>query len=267
MSQEHLAISGRTAILAIIGDPIAQVRAPLMINAALMDRGRAPDAVMVPVHVSAEGLAAALTGLRAIHNFRGAIVTMPHKAAIIPLLDDITAEARQVGACNTIRVDPSGRLIGTMFDGEGFVAGLRAAGHEVTGKRVLLLGAGGAAAGIAFALGKYGVSSLTIHNRTRAAAVALSERVQQAWSQTVAAPDEGPPYDLIINATSLGMKAGDALPVDPELLRPPVLAVEIIVHPVVTPFLARAAQSGCQTHTGKPMLAAQMGLMLDFLGF
>ena len=81
MSHEHLAISGRTAILTIIGDPIAQVRAPLMINATLLERGRALDAVMVPVHVSADGLAAAITGLRAIRNFRGAIVTMPHKAA------------------------------------------------------------------------------------------------------------------------------------------------------------------------------------------
>ena len=267
MSQQHLAISGRTAILAIIGDPIAQVRAPLMINAALMDRGRAPDAVMVPVHVSAEGLTAAVNGLRAIHNFRGAIVTMPHKAAIIPLLDDITPEARQVGACNTVRVDSHGRLIGTMFDGEGFVAGLRAAGHEVTGKRVLLLGAGGAAAGIAFALGKYGVSSLTIHNRTRAAAVALGERVQLAWPQAAVTAHAAGPYDMIINATSLGMKVGDALPVDPDLLRPPALAVDIVVYPEVTPFLARAAESGCRTHSGKPMLAAQMGLMLDFLGF
>ena len=267
MSHEHLAISGRSAILAIIGDPIAQVRAPLMINATLLERGRALDAVMVPVHVSADGLAAAITGLRAIRNFRGAIVTMPHKAAIFPLLDDVTPEARQVGACNTIRVDPSGRLIGAMFDGEGFVAGLKLAGHEVRGKRVLLLGAGGAAAGIAFALGKYGVSSLTIHNRTRAAAVDLAERVQQAWPRLAVTANDAPPYDIIINATSLGMKAGDALPVNPDLLRPPMLAVEIIVHPEFTPFLAQAAKVGCQIHPGKPMLAAQMGLMLDFLGF
>jgi shikimate dehydrogenase len=215
MWPEHLAISGRTAVLAIIGDPIAQVRAPLMINAALMERGRAPDAVMVPMQVSAAGR----------------------------------------------------RLIGTMFDGEGFVAGLRLAGHEVTGKRVLLLGAGGAAAGIAFALGKYGASSLTIRNRTRTAAAGLGERVQQAWPQLVVTAHAAPPYDMIVNATSLGMKPGDALPVDPDLLRPPVLAVDIIVHPEVTPFLARAAQVGCQTHPGKPMLAAQMSLMLDFLGF
>lgn len=91
--------------------------------------------------------------------------------------------------------------------------------------------------------------------------------MQQAWPQIAVTAHEFPPYDMIINATSLGMKAGDALPVNPDLLRPPMLAVEIIVHPELTPFLAQAAKVGCQTHPGKPMLAAQMGLMLDFLGF
>ncbi len=269
ISHEHLAISGQTAILAIIGDPIAQVRAPLMINAALMARGRAQDAVMVPLLISPSGLAAALEGLRAVQNFRGAIVTMPHKAAILSLLDDITPEGRQVGACNTVRVDENGRLIGTMFDGEGFVAGLRLAGHEVTGRRILLLGAGGAAAGIAFALGKYGASSLTVSNRTRATAIELVHRVQRAWpNMAFAAHITGTPrYDLIINATSLGMKTGDPLPIGLEFLKPPAVVAEIVVHPEITPFLAEAARAGCQTHPGKPMLAAQMSLMLDFLGF
>jgi shikimate dehydrogenase len=257
-------ISGRTALLAIIGDPIAQVRAPLMINSALLERGRAEDAVMVPMHVRPHDLAGAIAGLRAIRNFRGAIITMPHKVAILPLLDELTPEAKQVGACNVFRVDPSGRLIGTMFDGEGFVAGLRKAGHEVTGRRVLLLGAGGAAAGIAFALGKHGAAGLTVHNRTQARAVELGERVRRTWpSLSITA---APPYDLIVNATSLGMKAGDDMPIGTELLKPPLVAAEIVTYPEITPFLAAAAHAGCQTHAGLPMLAAQMTLMLEFMG-
>jgi shikimate dehydrogenase len=267
MSQEHLSISGPTALLAIIGDPIVQARAPLMMNSALIERGRAHDAVMVPMHVQPSSLAAAVTGLRAIRNFRGAIITMPHKASILPLLDDITPEARQVGACNIIRTDPDGRLLGAMFDGEGFVAGLRIAGHEVAGRRVLLVGAGGAAAGIAFALGKHGASCLTLQNRTRAKAIELGDKVRRAWPKlSVSVTDIGAPYDLIVNATSLGMKVGDELPINPAILKPPVVAVEIVAYPEITPFLSEAAKSGCQTHPGRPMLAAQINLMLDFLG-
>ena len=268
MSAEHLAITGRTAMLTIIGDPIAQARSLMMINRALAERGRAGDAVMVPLHVPAPSLATTVAGLRAIKNFRGAIITMPHKTGIVPLLDEITPEAQQVGACNVVRVDAAGRLIGTIFDGEGFVAGLKSAGHSVTGKRCLLVGAGGAAAAIAFALGKHGASQLTLKNRTQAKAVELADRVKRAWpARAVSTNDSGTDYDFIINATSLGMKDGDELPVELQYLKPPAVAVEIVAVPEITAFLTAAANNGCQTHPGKPMIAAQIDLMMDFFGF
>lgn len=267
MSEAHLAISGRTSLLVIIGDPIAQARSPLMINTALRERGLAAEAVMVPMHVRSQDLATAIAGLRAVKNLRGAIITMPHKAAVVPLLDELTPEARQVEACNVVRVDADGRLIGSMFDGEGFVAGLETAGHSVQGKRCLLLGAGGAAAAIAFALGKYGASRLTVQNRTPSKATELANKVQRAWpSLDVSTGCTDHEHDFIINATSLGMKAGDALPIDPRHLQPPAIAVEIVAAPEVTAFLAAAARNGCQVHPGRPMLAAQLNLMLDFFG-
>src|SRR5262245_20205987 len=163
-SPAHAAITGRTDVLAILGDPLEQARAPGLVNAALAVRGE--DAVLVPLRVARGGLAPVITGLRAVESFRGAVVTMPHRTAVVDLLDDVLPEARQVGACNVVRREAGGRLTGTMLDGEGFVAALRHAGHEVRGKRVFLAGAGGAAAAIAFAVGKYGVAALAIHTRT-----------------------------------------------------------------------------------------------------
>jgi shikimate dehydrogenase len=126
-------ISGRTGLLVVLGDPIRQARAPGLVNAALARRGR--DAVLVPLHVRADALVRVVDGLRGMQNLAGAIVTMPHKSAVVALLDDVTAEARQIGACNVVRREPDARLTGTMLDGEGFVAGLGRAGLSTAQRR------------------------------------------------------------------------------------------------------------------------------------
>src|SRR5262245_344846 len=136
------AITGRTGVLAILGDPLAQARGPGLVNASLVQRGE--DAVLVPLRVPRGALAPVIAGLRAVESFRGAVVTMPHKTAVVDLLDEVLPEAQQVGACNVFRRDAADRLVGSMLDGEGFTAALRRAGHEVRGRRVWLAGAGGA---------------------------------------------------------------------------------------------------------------------------
>jgi len=259
-------ISGRTAVLAILGDPIAHARAPGLVNAALAERGC--DAVLVPMHVASDGLAAAVRGLRMVRNLKGAVVTMPHKTAVVTLLDEVTPEGRQVGACNVVRREPDGRLVGTIYDGDGFIAGLARAGHGVRGRRVFLAGAGGAAAAIAFALGKEGAAVLTIHNRTAARAEGLAARVRAVWPRgevRTGGPDARE-HDVVVNATSLGMKAGDAVPLDVGSLAPGTLAAEVVISDGPTPFLAAAAERGCAIHHGRPMLVEQIGLMLDFMG-
>jgi shikimate dehydrogenase len=255
-------ITGRTALLAIVADPVAQARAPVLVNRALAERG--VDAVLVPLHVGGDGLARLIRALRTVRNLAGAVFSMPHKTSLVALLDDVTPEGRQVGACNVVRREPDGRLVGTMYDGEGFVAGLRAAGHDVCGRRVLLAGAGGAAAAIAFALGKHGAAALTIHNRTAAHAESLATRVSAAWpALRVSLGSDPRGHDLVVNATSLGMRPGDALPLDVDGLGPATLAAEVVIAP--TPFLAAAAARGATVHHGEPMLAAQMELILDFI--
>ena len=262
---ERQAISGSTAILSIIGDPIEQARAPGLVNPVLDARGI--DAVLVPMRVDAGRLGPVIDGLRATGNFRGAIVTMPHKQAIMALLDEISPEGIQVGACNVLRRDAQGRLSGTMLDGEGFAEGLLGAGHAIRGKRVFLAGAGGAASAIAFALARWGAASLTIHNRTRQKAAELVDRLRAAHPDLEASAGSPSPAgaDIVVNATSIGMKEGDGLPLDPLGLAPGMLAADVMSHRETTAFLAEAARRGCRTHPGLPMLVRQIELMIDFM--
>jgi shikimate dehydrogenase len=259
-------ITGRTALLAILADPVAQARAPGLVNTALASRGC--DAVLVPLRVPSEALEQVVTALRSIRNFKGAVVSMPHRSRMLSLVDEATPQAREVGACNVIRREADGRLIATMYDGEGFVAGLRRAGHGVAGRRAFLAGAGGAASAIAFALGKFGAAALTIHNRTAAKAQALAARVQRAWPRLAVGVDgeDARGHDLVINGTSLGMREGDPLPLDARTLDRGAVAAEIVISDAATPFLVAARERGCAVHFGKPMLEAQIDLMIEFMG-
>jgi shikimate dehydrogenase len=193
---------------------------------------------------------------------------MPHKSTVLPLLDELSAEARLVGAVNVIRRESDGHLVGAAFDGEGFVAGLRSVGHDVRGKTCLLVGAGGAAAAIAFALAKYGCRSLTISNRTEAKAASLASRVRAVYPHVQARIGSNPKinFDVAINATSLGTKPSDELPMSYEVIKRSAIIAECVIAPEMTRLLEVAQEAGCVTHTGVPMLTAQMNLMLQFMG-
>jgi len=134
-------ITGRTRVVFLLADPVTQAQSPMLVNALLAERGI--DAVMAPLQVPAGALAPALDAIRASRNVAGALVSMPHKTALTSLVDEVARAGREVGACNVVRREADGRLTATMFDGEGFVAGLRAAGHDLRGRRALLVGAGG----------------------------------------------------------------------------------------------------------------------------
>lgn len=257
-------ITGRTRVFAILADPIAQVKAPQGLNRIMAERG--VDGVMVPFHVAAADLATVLAGLRAVRSFGGAIITVPHKTAIVPLLDGVSDAARLVGAVNAVRREPDGRLVGEILDGAGFVAGLRAAGHDPRGRSAYLAGAGGAANAIAFALAEAGVTRLTIHNRTAARVEDLVSRLRRlAPGLPLAAGSDPAGHDLVVNATSLGLAPDDPLPLDPAGLAPDQLVAEIIMQPAETALLHAAAARGCRTHPGLPMLEGQLALMADFL--
>lgn len=259
-------ITGHTRIWGILADPIKQVKTPQGLNAIM--RARGVDGVMVPMHVGSGELDAFVAGLRGMRNLGGVVVTVPHKTAIAGLCDELTDAGRQSGAVNVVRRTEDGRLIGTMMDGEGFVAGLRAGGIEPRGRSAYLAGAGGAANAIAFALARAGVASLTLANRTREKAEALRDRVAQDYPDLplIIGSDNPGNAEISVNATSLGLAEGDALPFKVDSLGAGQVVAEIIMQPAVTALMAAAQARGCQVHAGYPMLENQLKLMAEFLG-
>lgn len=259
-------ITGNTKLYGILADPIHHVKTPQVMNRLFGEIGH--DGVLAPFHVSTDGLEDAVRGLRAFQSLAGVIVTVPHKTVIPALCDTLTDQARMVGAVNCIRRDADGKLTGAILDGVGFVEGLRGAGRDPKGMRVILAGAGGAASAIAFALAEAGIKALTIANRTEARAQDLAERVGAAYWDVTLLTDASAvaEADLVVNATSLGMREGDALPLDTSQLHNDQIVAEAIMDPAVTPLLAAAEKVGARTHPGLPMLQSQTRLMAEFMG-
>jgi shikimate dehydrogenase len=259
-------IDGKTKLYAIVADPIEQVKTPQTLNALM--RERQFNGVLVPMRVAPEKLSGWFEALRAIKNFGGLIVTVPHKQAIAKLCDEVSDAARLIGAVNVVRREPDGRMVGDILDGKGFVAGLRANDIEPAGKRVFLAGAGGAANAIAFALADAGAAELGIYNRTADKVHDLIGRLRQVYpdfeAKAVGASPAG--YDVVVNATSLGMKDGDPLSLDANALVSDQVVAEIIMKPETTALLAAAQARGCKIHYGLPMLRSQADLMAAFVG-
>lgn len=262
----NLGISGRTRIFGIVADPIAHVKTPEVMNALFAAHG--VDGVMIPLHVPPAGLAPMLDGLRRMENFGGFIATVPHKPAMLDLCDEIEPEARRIGAANCVRREADGRFVGAMLDGIGFVEGLNRSGIDPAGMAAYVVGAGGAACALAFALAGAGVRALTIANRTPERAEGLIARVRAAYPALTLSAESGgvEAHDLVVNATTLGMRADDPAPVDFSRLHDGQIVCEVIMEPATTPFLAAAAKAGCRVHPGRPMLDAQIELMARHLG-
>jgi len=261
-------ITGATRVLGLIADPVVQARSPAMANTRLLEQRSFGAFVLVPMHVPAAGLADFVAALRHQRNFSGAIVSMPHKIAIATLIDELTPEARLVGAVNVIRRNPAGRITGTVLDGEGFVGGLLGAGHRVRDAVCLLAGAGGAASAVAFALAKHGCAALHLANRTPAKADVLAARIHSAFPHVAVTVGGTAParIDISINGTSLGMQPGDALPFSTDVIDRSALVAECVIAPEMTRLLDVARQRGRAIHTGVAMLTSQLDLMLAFMG-
>jgi shikimate dehydrogenase len=198
----------------------------------------------------------------------GFIVTAPHKRAAVPLCDEVVGEGRLVGAINTVRRESDGRLVGDLFDGSGFVEGLRGVGWDPARRRIFLMGAGGAGNALAFALARAGVAALTLHNRTAAKAEDLAGRVKAAYPacDVRTGPRDARGHDIAVNATSVGLAPGDPPPFDVAMLPPSTLVAEVIMIPELTPLLAAARARGLQVQFGRHMLDCQVELMFRFLG-
>lgn len=260
------AIDGDTLLVAHVGYPTYSFKAPLIYNPWFERQGI--NAVVVPMAVTADDYAAVLPGLLRMRNLRGVLVTMPHKVATVRMLDEASAAVKVAGSCNAL-VLRDGRLVGDMFDGMGFTRALAANGFAVRGSRCLVVGAGGVGCAITAALAADGAGSITLFDVRRESAEALAARVREHCPGVAVDVGGNDPagYDLVVNATPLGMKDGDPLPFDPARLAPSTFVGEVVMKQAITPVLAAARQRGCRIQVGTDMLYHMIPGYLAFFGF
>ena len=262
-------VDGTTRVFGVIAHPIDHVRAPMVFNPSFAQRGL--PHVMVPIDAPPEHLEAVIRGLRAMPNFGGLAVTVPHKLALAGLCDYLGTAAQLTGAVNAIRFDPDGKIYGDNFDGAGFVAGCLGNGFEITDRNILVIGAGGAARAIAAALVSSGVGNLTVVNRDPQKAQALIDALylkmgyQNGRGLALAAID-GSGFDMIINCTSVGLKPDDDLPLALDRVNPDTVIADIIMVPAETRWLTDAKSMGLTVHYGRHMLDYQLDLIGEFIG-
>lgn len=258
-------ITGSTRVFAVLGDPVTQVQAPRVFNTIFARH--AVDAVLVPAQVPAAALPGFVRHVTAAGNFDGLWVTIPHKPACAALVDHCDTAAALAGSVNAVRRDADGSLHGALFDGLGFVHALGHFGFAPRGRRVLLLGAGGAGAAIALALCEAGVATLALHDLgDRAPRLATRLAGHSAATRIEVATADPAGFDLVVNATPLGLNPDDPLPVDPARLEAGCMVVDILMKDRPTPLLRACAARGIQAHAGHEMLVQQVPDYLDFFG-
>jgi shikimate dehydrogenase len=260
-------IDGDTKLIAHIGYPTASFRAPSIYNPWFARRGI--NAAVVPLGVTSESFREAFPQICRFSNFHGALITMPHKVAVVDWLDEASAAVRVAGACNAVRRSGDGKLIGDMFDGEGFVRAAASAGRNIVGQRVLIVGAGGVGSAIAAACAKAGAGEIAFTDTRAEAAQQLADRLRLNYPDLKLSLGSNDPwgFDVAINATPLGTYPGDPLPMDPSRLSPSALVGEVVLKPAMTAFLAAAKARGVACVTGLDMLFEQIPAYLEFFGF
>jgi len=260
-------ISGKTTVIAHLGYPTEAFKAPMIYNPWFDHAGI--DAVVIPMGVKVDDYAAFLRPLFTMTNLRGALVTMPHKVSTVAMLDEVTPTARIAGACNAILKRSDGSLLGDMFDGAGFVRGVARKGKVLAGARALVVGAGGVGSAIAASLAAAGIAGIGLFDAHGTAADALGNRLKEHYPKLAVRTGSNDPegYDVVVNATPLGMKPGDPLPVDVAKIAPNTFVGEVVMKEEYTPFLRAAMEKGCPIQVGTDMLFEQIPAYLEFFGF
>jgi shikimate dehydrogenase len=259
-------IRGSTGLIAHIGYPTHAFKAPMIYNPWFEKAG--VDAVVVPMGCRPDDYAVFLRAVFKLVNIRGALITMPHKVSTVALLDEASPTVQIAGACNAVRRGDDGRLIGDMFDGEGFVRGVRRKGVEPRGARVLVVGAGGVGSAIAASFAAAGVAALSLFDRSEAAANALAERLRRHYPRIDVRSGSNDPagHGIVVNATPLGMEPGDPLPMDVARIDAQAFVGEVVMRSETTAFLAAVQARGLRFQVGSDMLFEQIPAYLEFFG-
>jgi shikimate dehydrogenase len=260
-------ISGKTQLIAHLGYPTEAFKAPMIYNPWFDKNGI--DAVVVPMGVPAADYPGVLAALARLTNLRGALVTMPHKVTTLGLVAEASPAAQIAGACNALLKRADGRWIGDQFDGTGFVRGVERKGRSIAGIAALVSGAGGVGSAIAASLAAAGARELMLFDQQPAAATALRDRLLQHYPSLAVGTGSNDPagFDLVVNATPLGMRPGDPLPFDVARITPSTFVGEVVMAREITPLLAAARLRGCPIQQGTDMLFEMIPAYLEFFGF
>jgi len=260
-------INGNTEIIAHIGFPTHAFKAPMIYNPWFEKAG--VNAIVVPMGCQAQDYPGFLRAVFKLANIRGALITMPHKVTTVGLLDEVFPTAAIAGACNAVRRTADGRLQGDMFDGEGFVRGVLRKGVKLAGARALVVGSGGVGSAIAASLAAAGVAGLSLFDVHAPSAQGLADRLRQHYPMLEVATGSNDPagFDLVVNATPMGMNVGDAMPMDVSRIAASTFVGEVVMKTEMTAFLAAAKARGCAVQVGSDMLFEQIPAYLEFFGF
>jgi shikimate dehydrogenase len=264
-------IVGNTSVYLLPGDPVTHVRLPRMFNAVFERFGI--EALMAPVQVAKRDLAVFVKAAFLARNVRGMAIAPPHKPLLVDLLDGCGLFGRVAGSVNVVRRIDNGELEGDLFDGEGLLGALDHYNIPYRGKRVLILGAGVSAAAIGVALAEggtvNGAEHIAFHDIAAGKAAGVAAQLDAFFDANVVAVDSNDPagYDLVVNATSLGLNADDPLPLDVSRMDEHAALFDILLRNQPTPLVRAARERGLHAQAGFEMLIQQMPHYLDFFGY
>lgn len=262
-----LPITGTTRVFLILGDPVAQVRAPELFNHLFRTHGI--DAVLVPAHVRPADMERFVRNVVAAGNIDGLWLAIPHKTGMVDLLDRCDRLGRVAGAVNAARRNPDGSLEGALFDGIGFVKALDHFGIPMAGRDALVVGVGGGGVAIAASLAERGVRRLALYDNVPGRTAAVAARLQAEFGVPVVALAEPDPagFDIVVNSTPLGLQSGDPLPFDVARCEPHAAVIDILMKNQPTPLLRACRARGLACHPGYEMLVQQIPEYLAFFGY
>jgi shikimate dehydrogenase len=260
-------ITGRGKVIAHVGYPTEAFKAPMIYNPWFEAKGI--DAAVTPLGIKPEDFATVFPTLFRVTTMHGALVTMPFKIPVAGLVDELTTTARIAGACNAVLKRPDGSLLGDMFDGTGFVSGVARKGREIAGAQALVLGSGGVGSAIAASLAAAGAGRIGLSDVNAASAEALAGRLRTHYPALPVEVGGSDPagWDIVVNATPLGMNQGDPMPFDIDRIAPGTFVGEVVMKEEYTPLLRAARAKGCQVQVGTDMLFEMIPAYLAFFGF
>lgn len=257
-------LNGRTRLYPLLGDPVKYARSPDWLSKHMASRGM--NMISLPMEVPDGQLGTVMAGLAATRNVDGLSLTMPHKSRGFDHCATVSETSRLLRVVSAIRRNADGSWHGHTTDGDAFVKAQIDNGAEIDGARVLVIGAGGAGSAIVISMLDAGAESVVVHDADRARAEQLVDLLQEKAGKRVEVGANDPTgFDLVCNATPMGMEDGDPLPIDAGLLRENMFVGDVVAGHGETAFIRAAREAGCRTADGDAMVVAVLDVMCDFL--